>query len=224
MASTVTPSSFPLSPESVRLGRLIKNIDHSLEDYYDPTTDEPKVIMTRVSVSTINQQNSKTGFGSALTSSRSTGISKRLDSQTHIVTADVKNYYLDNSDAWFDQAVSLTDTREWIEMAALSGQKVYIIVGIQTLTNTLLLQNSQSDELQLPFIEERVCSLQYRQVKTRWYSTRLIKPLQLSTTRQWSYTKGLTFHFKGDSDGNNGERDANDFVKGTIDPESSPDE
>ncbi|EXK25786.1 hypothetical protein FOMG_17597 [Fusarium oxysporum f. sp. melonis 26406] len=159
MGSTVTPSSFFLSPspDAVRVGRLIKNIKYPLEGYYDPTTDEPNVIETQVSASTINRQNSKTGFGSALKSSTSIEVSKRLDSQTHVVPADVKNgYYLDNSDAWFHKA------------------------------------NSQSDELQPTFIEKRVCLLQYRKVKTRWFSTRLTKPLQLSTTRQWSYTKGLT--------------------------------
>ncbi|KAJ9413503.1 hypothetical protein FOXG_21461 [Fusarium oxysporum f. sp. lycopersici 4287] len=199
MGVTVTPSSFFLSPspDSVRVGRFIRNIKYPLEGYYDPTTDEPNVIETQVSASTINRQNSKTGFGSALTSSTSIEVSKRLDGRTHVVPADVKNgYYLDNSDAWFDKAVSLTDTRKWIEKAALSGGKIYIIVGIEILTNTRLVQNSQSDELRPTFIEKRVCLLQYRKVKTRWFSTRLTKPLQLSTTRQWSYTKGLTSYFR----------------------------
>ncbi|EGU81357.1 hypothetical protein FOXB_08129 [Fusarium oxysporum f. sp. conglutinans Fo5176] len=190
MGSTVTPSSFFLSPspDAVRVGRLIKNIKYPLEGYYDPTTDEPNVIETQVSASTINRQNSKTGFGSALKSSTSIEVSKRLDSQTHVVPADVKNgYYLDNSDAWFHKAVSLTDTRKWIEKAALSGGKIYIIVGIEILTNTRLVQNSQSDELQPTFIEKR--GVEIRSIA--------VQPRQCTVLTGGGGSDGLDYDFSG---------------------------
>ncbi|CAM1503457.1 Fc.00g082330.m01.CDS01 [Cosmosporella sp. VM-42] len=233
MVATVVPSSFFLPLESVRLGRLIKNINHPHEGYHEPPTgDVPKAIMTPFSFSSLNQQNSKTQFGSALTSLISAGFSKRLQSQIHLAPARGNNYRLDNSDAWFDKAVSLPDTRKWIEKAALRGHKIYIIVGIQTSIDTRIVQRSAREQQArgqvtvpaslsltaaaavMPFAElvdpaihgehqnaesdqrwllapgEQVCSLQYREVKTRWLSSRLIEPPQLSKTRQWSCMEG----------------------------------
>ncbi|PNP59953.1 hypothetical protein FNYG_14715 [Fusarium nygamai] len=283
MVATVVPSSFFLPLESVRLGRLIKNINHPHEGYYEPPTgDVPKAIVTPFSLSTLNQQNNKTQFGSALTSLISAGFSKRLQSQIHLAPARGNNYCLDNSDAWFDKAVSLPDTRKWIEKAALRGHKIYVIVGIQTFIDTRIVQksargqqargqvtvpvslfltaaaavmpfaelidpaihgehqNAESDQLWLLAPGEQVCSLQYREVKTRWLSSRLIEPIQLSKTRQWSCMEGdrrdayeddsdeededtIEVHL-GDLEEFNGEWVTEDFVEGTIYLQSSPDE
>ncbi|RKK79378.1 hypothetical protein BFJ68_g16814 [Fusarium oxysporum] len=283
MVATVVPSSFFLSLESVRLGRLIKNINHPHEGYYEPPTgDVPKAIVTPFSFSSLNQQNNRTQFGSALTSLISAGFSKRLQSQIQLVPASASNYCLDNSDEWFDKAVGLPDTRKWIENAALRGHKIYIIVGIQTFTDTRIVQksargqqargqvtvpvslsltaasavmpfaelvdptihgehqNAESDQLWLLAPGEQVCSLQYREVKTRWLSSRLIEPLQLSKTRQWSCMEGdKRDTYEDDSDEEeedtmevalgdveefSGEWDAEDFVEGTIYLQSNPDE
>ncbi|KAH6985403.1 hypothetical protein EDB80DRAFT_225835 [Ilyonectria destructans] len=277
MVATVIPSSFFLPLESVRLGRFIKNIDQPHEGYYEPlTADVPKAIVTQFSFSSLNQQNSKTRFGSALTSLISAGFSKRLRSHIHVAPARGINYSLDNSDAWFDKVVSMPDTRKWIEKAALRSDKIYIIVGIQTFTDTRIVQKSargqqaggqvnvpvslsltaatavmpfaelvdpvvhgehqnvESDELWLLAPGEQVCSLQYREVKTRWLSSRLITPLQLSKTRQWSCMEGdkryayedeeddeeededmIEVDF-GDVEELNGDWDVEDFVEGNI--------
>ncbi|KAH7159592.1 hypothetical protein B0J13DRAFT_642979 [Dactylonectria estremocensis] len=127
MVATVIPSSFFLRLESVRLGSFIKNINHPHEGYHEPPN---------------NLQNSKTRFGWALTSLISAGFSKRLQSQIHLAPASGSNYLLDNSDAWSDRVVSIPDTRSCIEKAALRGDKVYIIVGIQTLTDTRIVEKS----------------------------------------------------------------------------------
>ncbi|RKL15967.1 hypothetical protein BFJ70_g15221 [Fusarium oxysporum] len=282
MVTTVIPSSFFLPLQSVGLGRLIKNINHPHEGYYEPPSgDVPKVIVTPFSFSSLNQQNSKTEFGSALTSLISTGLIRRLQSQIRLAPARGNNYYLDNSDAWFDKAVSLPETREWIEKAALCGHKIYIIVGIQTFIDTRIVQksargqqaggqvtvpvslsltaaaavmpfadlvdpaisgehqNAESDQLWLLAPGEQVCSLQYREVKTRWLSSRLIEPLQLSETRRWSCLEGDkrdTYEDDseeeeedtmevdlGDVEEFTGEWDAEDFLEGTIYLQSSPD-
>ncbi|KAH6974921.1 hypothetical protein EDB80DRAFT_312794 [Ilyonectria destructans] len=277
MVATVIPSSFFLPLESVRLGRFIKNIDQPHEGYYEPlTADVPKAIVTQFSFSSLNQQNSKTRFGSALTSLISAGFSKRLQSHFHVAPARGINYSLDNSDAWFDKVVSMPDTRKWIEKAALRSDKIYIIVGIQTFTDTRIIQKSargqqvggqvnvpvslsliaatavmpfaelvdpavhgehqnvESDQFWLVAPGEQVCSLQYREVKTRWLSSRLITPLQLSKTRQWSCMEGdkryayedeeddeeededmIEVDF-GDVEELNGEWDVEDFVEGNI--------
>ncbi|KAF9770347.1 hypothetical protein IL306_012125 [Fusarium sp. DS 682] len=141
MVTTVVPSSFFLPLESVRLGRFIKNINHPHEGYHEPPTGGvPQAIVTPFSFPSQNPQNKKTEFGSALTSLISAGFSKRLQSQVHLAPARGNNYCLDNSDAWFDKAVSLPETRKWIEKAALCGHKIYIIVGIQTFIDARIVQ------------------------------------------------------------------------------------
>ncbi|PNP82362.1 hypothetical protein FNYG_04297 [Fusarium nygamai] len=282
MVATVIPSAFFLPLNSVRLGRFIKNIGHPHEGYHEPPTiGVPETIVSEFSFSSSKQQNCKRRFGSALTSLISAGFSKRLQSQVHLAPAHGNNYCLDNSDAWFDKAVSLPDTREWIEKAALRGHKIYIIVGIQTFIDTHVVQklarkrqaggqvtvpvslsltaatavmpfaelidpaihgehqNAESNQLWLFAPGEQVCSLQYREVKTRWLSSRLMEPLQLSRTRQWSCMEGDKRDTYEDSDEEdedtmevdlgdveefNGEWDAEDFVEGTIYLQSSPDE
>ncbi|RKK82833.1 hypothetical protein BFJ68_g17508 [Fusarium oxysporum] len=283
MVATVIPSAFFLPLKSVRLGRFIKNIGHPHEGYYEPPTiDVPEAIVSKFSFSSLNQQNRKTRFESALTSLMSAGFSKRLQSEVHLAPACGSNYSLDNSDAWFDKAVTLPDTRKWIENAALRGHKIYIIVGIQTFTDTRIVQKSargqraggqanvpvslaltaatavmpfaelvdpavhgeyqniESDQLCLLAPGEQVCSLQYREVKTRWLSSRLIEPLQLSKTRQWSCMEGNkrdTYEDGSDEEDEDtievdlgdveeftGEWDAEDSVEGTIHYQFSPDE
>ncbi|WKT54188.1 hypothetical protein QSH57_004772 [Fusarium oxysporum f. sp. vasinfectum] len=282
MVATVIPSAFFLPLKSVRLGRFIKNIHHPHEGYYEPPNiDVPEAIVSQFSFSSLNQQNRRTRFESALTSLVSSGFSKRLQSEFHLAPACGSNYSLDNSDAWFDKAVSLPDTRKWIENAALRGHKIYIIVGIQTFTDTRIVQKSargqqaggqvnapvslfltaatavmpfaelvdpaihgehqniESDQLCLLAPGEQVCSLQYRRVKTRWLSSRLIEPLQLSETRRWSCMEGDKRDTYEDSDEEdegtievdlgdveefNEDWDAEDFVEGTIYLQSGPDE
>ncbi|KAJ4047519.1 hypothetical protein NW761_007424 [Fusarium oxysporum] len=282
MVATVIPSAFFLPLKSVGLGRFIKNIGHPHEGYYEPPNiDVPEPIVSKFSFSSLNQQNRKTRFESALTSLMSAGFSKRLQSEVHLAPAYGSNYSLDNSDAWFDKAVSLPDTRKWIENAALRGHKVYVIVGIQTFTDTRIVQKSaggkraggqvnvpvslaltaatavmpfaelvdpavqgeyqniESDQLCLLVPGEQVCSLQYREVKTKWISSRLIEPLQLSKTRQWSCMEGdKRDTYEDDSDEEdediievdlgdveefNGDWDAEDSVEGTIYLQSRPD-
>uniref|UniRef100_A0A0D2YIS7 Uncharacterized protein n=1 Tax=Fusarium oxysporum (strain Fo5176) TaxID=660025 RepID=A0A0D2YIS7_FUSOF len=139
MVATVVP--FFLPHGSVRLGTFIQNINHPLEGYHEPPTgDVPEAIVTRFSFPSQNRQNRRTKFGSALTSLISAGFSKRPQSQVHLAPARGNNYCLDNSDAWFDKAASLPETREWIEKAALRGHKIYIIVGIQTVIDARIVQ------------------------------------------------------------------------------------
>ncbi|KAI5460956.1 hypothetical protein BGZ63DRAFT_473217 [Mariannaea sp. PMI_226] len=274
MATTVIPAPLFLPLKSVRLGRFINNISYPHESYYEPPTiDVPEAIVAQFSLSTLNQESHKTQFGSALTALLSTGFSKRLRSEIHLAPSSGSSYSLDNSDAWFDKAVSLPATRKWIERAALRGDKIYIIVGIQTLTDTRIVQKSTqgkqaggqvslpvslsltaataimpfaglvdpaSDQLCLLAPGEQVCSLQYRKVKTRWLSSRLMEPLQLSKTRRWSCMEGDKRNmYEDDSDEDDEDTievdlgnvedlkrnwDAEDFKEGTIYLQSNADQ
>jgi hypothetical protein len=85
----------------------------------------------------------------------SAGFSRRTRSTVHITTDCVQTYALNNSDSWFDKAITFPETQEWIERALDRGQKVYMVVGFHTITNAKLSQQSSvghkaDGQLQVP--------------------------------------------------------------------------
>ncbi|KAH7171389.1 hypothetical protein EDB81DRAFT_778373 [Dactylonectria macrodidyma] len=146
MLATVIPSSLLMQIDFLRLGRFIKNIDKPNDEYCDPqTSDALKVIFKDFSTNT-NQDSAKIDFGSGLSSLFSERLSRQLQSQIEVAPERGVSYELEDSDAWFDKVVSLPDTREWIENAALSGDRVYFIVGVQTLDETRIAQKATRKE------------------------------------------------------------------------------
>ncbi|OAA74815.1 hypothetical protein LEL_06803 [Akanthomyces lecanii RCEF 1005] len=208
--------------------------------------------MTQFSVSSQVQQNSKVQFGSALMSLISAGFSKRLQSHIHLQPSCGRNYSLDNSDAWFDRVISIPDTRKWIETAALSGHKIYIIVGFQTFTDTRIVQKSARGQQAGGKIHVPV-NLFLAAATAVMPSAELVDPAVhgehrhiesdqlclLARGEQWSCTEGDRRDAYEDSDeddediievdlGNaeefDGEWDVEDFARGTIYLQSNPDE
>jgi hypothetical protein len=143
MPKTIIPSLFFLPLGSVKLGRFVTSIDQPHESYHEPpTTEVPKPLVAEFLFTSENQNSTNASFGSTLTSLISAGFSKRAKSKIHIAPAHGTTYSLDNSEAWFDEAVGLSDTRRWIEKAALRGDNIYMIVGITTLTDARLVLKS----------------------------------------------------------------------------------
>jgi hypothetical protein len=146
MPKKIIPPVFFLPLDSVKLGRFITNIDQPNESYHEPPTAEaPNSLVAEFHFTSENQNDTDASFGSALTSLMSAGFSKRAKSKIYITPAHGKNYSLDNSEAWFDKAVSLSDTRKWIEKAALRGDNIYMIVGITTLFDACLVLSSGAE-------------------------------------------------------------------------------
>jgi hypothetical protein len=232
MPITVVPNSLLLPFEAARLGRFINNIDQPLEGYYEPFHSEaPTPIVSQFDYAEHNQQGSRASFGSSMTTLFSAAFSKRSSSQVHVEPTCCKTYALDNSDAWFDRAISDEETKKWIERAAIRGNKVFIIVGICTLTDARFVQTSVKEQESqgratapvlslaaagavLPFAGlvdpsvhgdfcnfasngtrffapgEKICAIQYREIRYKWLSSRVVQNLQLLKTRQWYCTEG----------------------------------
>lgn len=150
----------------------------------------------------------------------------------HVEPRFFKTYALDNSDAWFDRAISHEETKKWIERAAIRGSKMFMVVGIWTMTDTQFFQTSVKEQesqgqatvpvslslaaagavaplagLVDPSAHgdfssfasngtrifapgEQICAIQFRRIKYKWLSSRVIKNLQLSKSRQWSCIEG----------------------------------
>ena len=233
MPLTVVPNLLLLPFESARLGRFIKNIDHPLEGYHEPfASTAPTPIVSQFEYAGYSQQGSRAGFGSSLTALFSAAFSRRSSSRVRVEPRCCKTYSLDNSDAWFDRAISHEETKKWIEKSAIRGSKMFIIVGICTFTDTRFVQTSVEEEeiqgqatapvsislaaagavvplagLVDPSVHgdygkfasngtrifapgEKICAIQYREIRYKWLSSRVTENLQLSKTRQWSCTEG----------------------------------
>jgi hypothetical protein len=136
MPKTIIPLPLFLPLDSVKLGRFVTSIDQPHEAYHEPSLDEtPEPIKDNFFFTGGNENDTSTRFWSALTTLMSTGFSKRAKSQIHIAPVNGRKYSLDNSDKWFEKAVGDTETRKWIEKAALRGDEIYMIVGIVTLSD-----------------------------------------------------------------------------------------
>jgi hypothetical protein len=167
-----------------------------------------------------------------LTALFSAAFSKLSSTGVHVEPTWCKTYTLDNSDSWFDRAISLDETKKWIEKAAIRSSKLSMVVSIWTLTDTRFLQTSVREQesqaqatapvsLSLAAVgavvplagvvdpsaygefgsfasngmrifapSEQICAVQYRQIRYKWLSSRVVKNLQLSKTRKWSCTEG----------------------------------
>ncbi|KAK4244596.1 hypothetical protein C7999DRAFT_17165 [Corynascus novoguineensis] len=120
----IVPHLF-LPYSSVRLGRLITNIDHPHQHYHDPRYAKPPqpAIVPGDSFVGVSIKTGSTGFGSALTSLLSARFSKRAKTQVRITAEQIATYMLDNSDQLFDETTTVPTTRLWIERAIDRGEK-----------------------------------------------------------------------------------------------------
>lgn len=159
MIKHIIPAQIILPLESVKLGRFITSVEQPQQSYHDPpSANEPSVLKT-----VLNDFNGdlitdrSSGIVSTLLSVISAGLSRKTRSAVHMATDCVKTYTLSNSDSWFDKAVTLPETREWVERALDRGQKVYMVVGFHTITNVKLSHQSNighkvEGQLQVPAV------------------------------------------------------------------------
>src|SRR5436853_4974412 len=71
------------------------------------------------------------------------------------MTGQVTTYQLDNSGAWFREAIKKPTTREWIEESIEQGDDIYVVVGYYTMLNAVVVEGSaelvgSSAQLEMP--------------------------------------------------------------------------
>ena len=147
MPLTIIPNSLLLPLQTLRLGRFVTSIDQPLESYHQPPFTTPSAeIVSESDYAERSQQGLRASFGASVTSLFSTTFSRRAESHVRVEPRVFKDYALDNSEARFDEAVALPDTRKWIENAAIRGRKIYMIVGLCTMTDTRFVQTSAREQ------------------------------------------------------------------------------
>jgi hypothetical protein len=147
MPLAVVPNSLLLPLEALKLARFVTSIDQPLESYHQPPFALPPTeIVCESCYTERDQQGSRANFGASVTSLFSTAFSRRAASRVRVEPRVFKDYALENSEARFDEAVALPETREWIEKAAIRGRKIYMIVGLCTMTDTRFVQTSAREQ------------------------------------------------------------------------------
>ena len=154
-SNVILPRFVPL--DAVKLGRFTTSIDSPHENYHDPEWTKPAQAVTSSlhSYTGMHQTASSSGFASGLTSLMSAGFSKRAKTRLYIVADSVVTSALDNSDGWFKDATQLPATRAWIEQQIDQGNDIYMTVGIRSITNARIIQESYlgtatEGQMQLP--------------------------------------------------------------------------
>src|SRR5215471_15833042 len=89
-----------LPSESIRLGRLVRNVDEPHSDYLDPDCDirpESVVIKSHLGYKEVHQHTTDKTFTTVLTQLISASRTKRSKIYTHVTTDRVTTYQLGNS-------------------------------------------------------------------------------------------------------------------------------
>ncbi|CAF9931584.1 MAG: hypothetical protein GOMPHAMPRED_005961 [Gomphillus americanus] len=145
----------PLS--SIKLGRFVTSIDNPHQDFHDPSyysTLHP-LISVRSSYGGRGHESRTSSFTSALTSLLSAGFSRRSGSNITIETSLVQTYMLPNSTQWFEEAISLEETRRWVEKCIDQGDDLYFVVGFHTIMDAQIIheaanRNERTRQVGLP--------------------------------------------------------------------------
>jgi hypothetical protein len=146
MPLAVIPNSLLLPLDALKLARFVTSIDRPLESYHQPLFATPPTEIVRETVyGERSQQGSRAKFGASVTSLFSTLLSKRAASQVRLEPRVFRDYMLDNSEKYFDEAVALPATKMWIENAAVRERKIYMIVGFCTMTDTRFVQTFERE-------------------------------------------------------------------------------
>ncbi|KAL4916559.1 nucleoside phosphorylase domain-containing protein [Aspergillus aurantiobrunneus] len=94
---------------------------------------------------------------------------------------------LDNSTAWFDQLVSRSRTRKWIEKQVMNSiQTIYLVVGFRSLWRSDISASHEKTSLKNnPLVGEVVYSVQYRAVQFGWFRRRDVGSVSLEKGICW---------------------------------------
>jgi len=150
-----------LSVESIRLGRLVRNVDEPQSDYLDPDCDlrpESVIITPHLRYEEVQQSTTDKSFTAVLTRLMSASRARRNKAYTQVTTDRVTTYQLGNSGSWFKSAIKTETAREWIKESIDQGDDIYVVVGYHTMLDAQVVEGAadaleSSGQLGLPVTE-----------------------------------------------------------------------
>jgi len=156
-----------LSVESIRLGRLVRNVDEPQSDYLDPDCDlhpESVIITPHLRYEEVQQNLTDKSFTAVLTRLMSASRARRNKAYTHVTTDRVTTYQLGNSGSWFKSAIKTETAREWIKESLDQGDDIYVVVGYHTMLDAQVVEGAadaleSSGQLGLPVTEVALAAM-----------------------------------------------------------------
>ncbi|KAK4085585.1 uncharacterized protein Triagg1_575 [Trichoderma aggressivum f. europaeum] len=125
-----------ISVENARLGRLVLNIRHPHQDYYDPSSSTAASSVTKIkSYENFRDGLNSTSLVAKLAAFLNAGFTYKHKGTKDISAVDVTTTSLHNSGTWFEEACVDAKARQWMERAIKRGRSIYLIVGHCVLTD-----------------------------------------------------------------------------------------
>lgn len=154
VANTLLPN------ESVKIGRLVLDFENPEDDCYDPVTEFP--IENEITSSKlegfhdIGGQEKTSTFRIFLTKLLAGSFNIQGNVETEVESAVCTTYRLKNSGNYFETTCKSSAARKWLGQAIRRGRKVYLVVGIKTLSEaqiTIRVKQSIAGEAKLDISE-----------------------------------------------------------------------
>lgn len=147
-----------LPVDSVRLGRLVRNVDEPQSDYLDPDCDlhpESVIVKPHLGYEEMQENTTDKTFTAVLTRLVSATRTKRNKMYTQVTTDRVTTYQLGNSGSWFKAAIKTEATREWVKESIDQGDDTYLVVGYDTMLDARVVEGAveemeSSAQLEIP--------------------------------------------------------------------------
>lgn len=172
--------------DSLRIGRLVIDIEDPLQDYLDLFTSvDPKIVeVVHPDDRSAGSASSKT-FVDFLAGLASTALSRSNNRAITVEARSAKTYAIADVDSWFKEACKDEDTQKWLEDMVLA-ESVHVIVGYHTLAEIRLLDGEENqnvpdkaqnetgraqEEPPAIVLQESICAIRYAKVSLSWISS-----------------------------------------------------
>ena len=136
MPRGIRPRERLLPTNEIKLGRFVRHLDTPNKDYFD--YDCRELSQTRLSPSEEMSDAGINAIGRSAQDLITDELSKELAHEAKLTSAGSWFYRLDNVEAHLDEAISTIGTKPWIELWSRNNQKIYFVVGYQTLEDARL--------------------------------------------------------------------------------------
>jgi len=151
MSPQLTVLSHLFPRDGVQLGRLVSNMAAPHDNYYPPTRVRyVKGDIYHITGNDLLDKRNKSNnskLSAVIQSVLSAVLRREADIDTKIADTVCITYYLDNSEAKFNKLCQNDAAKKWFETTYRKRRMVYMVVGIQTITDASVWfqQNAESE-------------------------------------------------------------------------------
>ncbi|KAF8464471.1 hypothetical protein BDZ91DRAFT_729932 [Kalaharituber pfeilii] len=144
MTLSVIFNDFPLLKDFISLGRLVPGIRSLDQDYFDPEPPIEEKYIQRTPIDNfeaIISNERANQFRLKLTTLWGTSVSKSTCEQLRVDGSTATTYILTQPAKVWEVMCAQEDTRAWVNKMLKYGLKVYMVVGLRTVTNARITHN-----------------------------------------------------------------------------------